>query len=264
MLEHFAPNISSSRTGTFKVLPFVCILLFGISFADTRDCVELYNDGNKAYRSKDWNRAIEHYLSAIDCGAVSSELFYNLGCAYYRVGDIGRAILWFERARMLAPRDDDIKKNLAFTRRMTKDKIESIYRNTLLIWFWNILESLSFSEFWWLLLIISAIATAGTAYSILQLRGYYFALVLWLIFILLAGCWYVKCDRLWETHLAVVIAPKLDVRSTPSDDGEILFTIHSGTRVGIREKRREWYRITIEDGHTGWANAQAIEPVLKQ
>ena len=231
-------------------------------WADEDDAVNLYNEGNAAYRNKNWDEAIEKYLAAVNSGVSSPELFYNLGCAYYRAGDIGRAILWFERARILKPRDRDINKNLAFVRRLTQDKIESIYRNTLLQWFWKVMEKISFSELWWILLIVSLAATLAISYSILQLRGYWLGITLWIIFILLAGGWYIKGSRLWETHLAIVVVPKVDVRSSPSEDGEILFTLHSGTRTGIIERRGDWYRIAIEDGHSGWADKNAVEKVI--
>ncbi len=246
------------------IIAFAVICSFSsILWSDEIDATVLYNQGNKAYRSKNWDDAIEKYLAAVNDGASSAELFYNLGCAYFRAGDIGRAILWFERAKILKPRDRDINKNLAFTRKLTQDKIESIYRNTLLAWFWRIIERISFSELWWLLLIISLAATIATSFSILQLRGYWFGIVLWIIFILVAGSWYMKGNRLWEIHLGITISSKADVRSEPSSEGEILFTIHSGTRVGIIEKRRDWFRIAIEDGHTGWANENTIEPVIR-
>ena len=112
------------------------------------------------------------------------------------------------------------------------------------------------------LLIISLIATCVTVYSILQLRGYWAALILWILFFLCTGVWYVKCERLWEMHLAIVINPKVDVRSAPDDESELLFTVHSGTRVAIMEERHDWYRISLEDGHTGWTGVDDIEPVI--
>lgn len=240
---------------------FIAVLP-SLSRGSETDATSLYNQGNAAYRNKNWDDAIDKYLDAVNSGAMSPELFYNLGCAYFRTGDIGRAILWFERARMLKPRDSDINKNLAFTRKLTQDKVESVYRNTLLVWFWRAMESISFSELWWLLLIISLVATIAVSYSILQLRAYWIGIVLWIVFLIFAGAWYVKGNRLWERHLGITVAPKVDVRSAPSAEGEILFTIHSGTRVGIIERRHDWFRIAIEDGHTGWVDETAIEPVI--
>jgi tetratricopeptide (TPR) repeat protein len=221
-----------------------------------------YNLGNEKYKLKDYPAAIEQYTIAVDSGCADAKLFYNLGCAYFRSEDIGRSILWFERARLLSPRNEDIRKNLEFAKNHTQDKIESIYRNTMLHYFWKALESVTFSEYWWLLLILSLIATVSTIYSIMQLKLYWLPISLWSVTLLLAGGWYLKCDRIWELKKAVIIVPKVDVRSSPSDDGEILFTLHNGTTLAVIEKRFDRYRVSVEDGHTGWAESDAIEKVI--
>ena len=247
-----------------NILFLIAALAFtAVLCAQTANPATLYNEGNSAYRNKDWTVAIEKYLTATDAGISSPELYYNLGCAYFRAGDVGRAILWLERARLLSPRDVDIKKNLIFMQKMTQDKVESVYRGTPLTWFWKAIEGISFSEFWWLLLILSACATVATIYSILQLRGWWLPIVLWIAFAIFSCGWYTKGNRTWERNLGIVVAPKIDIKSAPAEDSELLFTLHGGTRVGILDERLGWHKITIEDGHTGWVNADAIEPVIK-
>ncbi len=238
------------------------LLFLVASVTDAESPTELYNKGNEAYRNKDWESAIENYELAVNEGAISHSLFYNLGCAYFRQGNIGKAILWFERARLLAPRDRDILRNLAFARTRTLDKIESVYSGTPLQFLWSFLESISFGEFKWILLFISVIATIATIYWILQLRRKWLAIFLWVLFIMFGILFYIKGHRLWETSLAIVVEQRISVRSSPSEDGELLFALNSGTRVGILEKRGDWYRIILEDGNSGWANMQGIEPVM--
>ncbi len=230
------------------------------SFGD--EAASAYNAGNAAYRRGDYSEAVDKYLEAVRLGALSPELFYNLGNAYFRLGDIGRAILWYERARMLAPRDNDIRKNLNFARKLVKDKITPLYSGSVLGFFGKALETISFREFWWLMVLLSSLATIATVFAILQLRGKWLALWLWIAFAVACFGWYVKCNRLWELRLAVVVAPKVDVRSEPSESGQLLFTLHAGTRVAIKEVRGGWYRIVLEDGNTGWLPREAAEKVV--
>src|SRR5436190_1490210 len=44
----------------------------------------------------------------------TANVFFNVGNAYYRAGQLGRAVLNYERARQLAPSDPDILANLKF------------------------------------------------------------------------------------------------------------------------------------------------------
>jgi len=253
----------------FKYIGFLGILTASF-FVDTAlisaqtpgEVAGFYNAGNEAYREKKFIDAIEQYLQAVDEGGVSADLYYNLGSAYFRAGSLGQAILWFERARIIAPRDDDIANNLAFARKLTQDKIESIYRGWFVTWFIRFIETISFQAFRRLLLILSFLATLATIYAILQLRARWIAIILWILFLAMLGGWYFKGNRIWERNLAIVLSPKVDARSAPDEDSELLFTIHEGTRIAIKETRGTWYRITLEDGHTGWARQEVIQKVI--
>lgn len=58
-------------------------------------------------------------------GLVSYKLFYNLGNAYYKNNQIGKAIYNYELAHKLMPNNEDIKTNLQIANEKTIDKIES-------------------------------------------------------------------------------------------------------------------------------------------
>ena len=240
----------------------LAIAALGASVVCAADPQNLYREGNKAYSNKDYATAIEKYLEAVASGGVSAELFYNLGNAYFRAGSLAQAILWYERARLLDPTDPDIRHNLRFAKSLTQDKIMSIYRGVLIKWAIGALEAVSFDLLWWLLVVLSTLATLATVYYILQLRGKWLAIVLWLAFLLVLGGWYVKGNRIWERNRAVVMVPKLDARSEPSADAEIVFTVHAGTEVAVRERRGHWYRIFLENGSSGWVPENAIEKVI--
>ncbi len=249
-------------TQTARKIVWVVLLFAAVVFAG--DVNQLYREGNRAYRNKDYATAIEKYLEAVKAGGVSPALYYNLGNAYFRAGSLACAILWYERARLLDPLDPDIRHNLEFARRLTQDKIESIYRGIFFRWAVKFVESLSFGLLWWLMVVISSLATLATVYYIFQLRGKWLAVVFWLVFLMVVGVWYVKGSRIWERNLAIVIVPKLDARSEPVEDSEIVFTVHSGTRVGIKEHRGNWYRILLENGSSGWVPDSTVVPAIPQ
>ena len=240
------------------------IVFAAVAFAEGADVQKLYREGNLAYRNKDYAAAIEKYLKCVESGGVSPELFYNLGNAYFRAGSLAQAILWYERARILSPQDPDIRHNLKFARSLMQDKVMSIYRGVFLRWFIGLLEAFSFRTFWWLMLILSSLATLATVYYILQLRAGWLAIVLWILFALVLGGWYVKGNRLWERNLGIVMVPKLDARSEPSGDAEIVFTVHAGTRVAIKEHRLGWYRIILENGSSGWVPDSTVARVIPE
>ena len=80
---------------------------------------------NALYEDGRYEQAARSFQQLVDKGYGDPVLYYNLGNAYFKQGDIGRAILNYLRAERLAPRDDDIRANLDFARSQTLDLLES-------------------------------------------------------------------------------------------------------------------------------------------
>ncbi len=251
------------KTAIYKIafLGMIFAMLCAPVFAQS--ATQHYNDGNKAYREKNFEQALQNYIAAVDAGGVSAELYYNLGAAYFRTESLGNAILWFERARFLDPTDAEIKRSLAFARSLTQDRIESLYGNSFLFYLVSFIESIPFRRAWQILLLLSILATISTIYTIFQLKAKSVTILLWTIFALCLAGWWWKGDRLWERELAIVMESKLDVHSEPSFDSALLFTIHEGTRVAVAEARGGWAKIVIEDGQSGWAPRSSITWVIE-
>ena len=75
---------------------------------------------NNSYREKRYDDAIQDYEKLISAGLRSANIFYNLGNAYLRTGARGKAILYYERALRMCPRDADIRSNLDFARNLVE------------------------------------------------------------------------------------------------------------------------------------------------
>ncbi|MEX1326087.1 MAG: tetratricopeptide repeat protein, partial [Desulfobacterales bacterium] len=94
---------------------FVLILLLALHFIPCeviakidQSAQEDFFEANRAYKNDQFQEAVDGYLKLTENGIENGHLYYNLGNAYYRLGDLGKAILFFERARLLLPRDDDL------------------------------------------------------------------------------------------------------------------------------------------------------------
>jgi tetratricopeptide (TPR) repeat protein len=84
-----------------------------------------YDSANAAYVRKKYDQAIAYYESILSANQQSPTVYFNLGNAYYQTGDYTHAILNYERAKKLAPNDEDITVNLKFANQKTEDKIEA-------------------------------------------------------------------------------------------------------------------------------------------
>jgi len=114
------------------ILGFLAILFFlPEARADIESATALFQKGNESYEEGNFDQAIEEYQKVLDQGIRNSKVFYNLGNAYFRKNQLGKAILNYRRALSLDPRDEDSIANLRFAKLFTLDKIEE---QTALFW----------------------------------------------------------------------------------------------------------------------------------
>jgi len=102
---------------------------------------EEFARANEQYQSKQFDGAIAGYQSILRQGYESAPLYFNLGNAYFKKGDLGNAILNYLKARRLDPTDDDIKSNLEFAKRLTSVQLEGVALNPVS----SLLESITAS-----------------------------------------------------------------------------------------------------------------------
>ena len=100
---------------------FLIILLFFSILAKStaQDAIQLntlFFQGNSFYQEERYSEAVKAYEQLVAMGVKSGPLYYNLGNAYFRIGTKGKAILNYERALQLLPRDADVKSNLDYAR----------------------------------------------------------------------------------------------------------------------------------------------------
>ena len=105
-----------------KKKEFLClgiVLLAGLVSLKAQESSEsLFTEGNTAYNEAKYNQAAELYEQIIKNGQHSAELYYNLGNAYYRLNQVAESIYFFEKAKQLAPENQDIKINSSFAQKM--------------------------------------------------------------------------------------------------------------------------------------------------
>ena len=91
---------------TRKLTVVFFLLVFALSSAQS-DVASYYNEGNKAYRDGKFDEALANYLKAVELGGCDSKLFFNIGNAYFRLGKMGKAILWYDCLLYTSPSPRD-------------------------------------------------------------------------------------------------------------------------------------------------------------
>lgn len=228
---------------------------------------EHWESGNKAYIDGDYNKAIAEYDAILDGGEYSMKLYYNLANAYFKVGSIGKAILYYNKALRIAPSQEDIRHNLAIAEAQTKDRIVAIpeffinrwlrtLRNTMSCGTWSLLSLLFFGvllSFMLLFLLASRIRWRKVGFY-----GALFSLVMFVAVTLFAIS---SRNDILQHEEAIVMGSAVSIKSSPDRSATDLFVLHEGTKVRIIAEVDEWREIVIADGKKGWVEVKNIEQI---
>ncbi len=211
-------------------------------------------DGIRHYESGNFTEAIAAFSRIAESGVSNGKLFYNLANAYLKNGDVGRAILWYERALKLIPGDPGLKFNHEYALSQVKDEKEeraaSIFR---ILFFWK--HAFSPETIRWSAVLFNLIFWGIVAVRMLQkkrriLKGpAYLALTLAVVLALTA--FYNQYEAATIRH-AIILPAEVSVRSGLKDDSAELFLLHAGTKVKIEKEHKDFYRIYFSEGKIGW------------
>ena len=226
---------------------------------------EMKTQADSAYAQADYEAAVKLYCELAEKNP-TTDVCYNLGCAYYRIDDIAHSVLWFERALKLSPSDKDVLFNLEMVRTKTIDKIipqhEFIlftYFRIMTNWFslrtWTTIALLSFV----LMLVCLLVFWASGSVTVRKLT-FSSAIVLLLLTILSNVC-AMQQRNFKQSHTSgIITTPAVTVKSTPADNGNDLFVLHEGSKVEILDSSlKEWCEVSIDDGKIGWVPKKAFD-----
>ncbi|MFQ5454051.1 MAG: tetratricopeptide repeat protein, partial [Candidatus Zixiibacteriota bacterium] len=105
---------------------------------------------NKFYQDKDYNSAIRLYNSILNRGIESAPLYFNLGNAYFKQGNLGYAVLNFMKAKRLDPEDEDILNNLNFVRQFSAIQMEGVELNPIKTFLVSIVDRYHLNKIAWM------------------------------------------------------------------------------------------------------------------
>ena len=246
---------------------FVWLLLAMICFSGTSAKAVTKNNADTEYQKGNYQQAIRDYEEILKNGE-SAEIYFNLGNAYYRTDNITKAVLNYERARLLSPGDDDINFNLQFARSKTIDKITPESEMFFITWYKSLVNFTSVDN--WAKTGILCIVMALLLVLLylfgpqLMLRkiGFFGGLAFFVIFLLSNLFAFQQKQALDNRTGAIIISPSVNIKKTPAKNSADQFVLHEGTRVDIIDKgMTDWRCIRVGDGREGWIETKAIEEI---
>lgn len=224
------------------------LITMGCSAADAN---ARFESANKLYEQGHYAEAVKIYDQLIAAKDVSEAVYFNLGNAYFKMGQLGRAVVAYRQAQRLAPRDHDLRANLQLAR--TRARGGAPYQSDRLRGW---LGSLTLNE--WALLTAAA---------------------LWAFFICLAlGQWRVKLKERLKNYLvaaggavvlfgvcfgvvlyfdylaptAIVTAGEAEVHNGPFEESPGVFKVRDGLELRILDRKENWLQVQDPAQRIGW------------
>lgn len=236
------------------------MLLAGGLFANT----ELFHAANKAYQAENYEEAVQLYEKALASGEPSLALYYNMGNAYFKTQELGKCILYYEKALRIAPNDADTQENLATARQLLKDNIPAIQPFFLTKW-WNGLRDTASSTTWAILAILMMVIGIGGlgVWQLAQTRkfkkiGFAGGLSAIGLALLMFALSHTKYQIEQHSGMAIVLTKEVPLRKGADDISEEVLPLHEGTKVELLDKIGTWYKVRLANGELGWLPFEAV------
>lgn len=247
------------------VLALISMLFFLNSSGNQSQSIQLFEKANDYYNQGEFQLAIDAYESILERGEHSTEIYFNLANAYYKINNIPSSIYNYEKALILNPNDTEVINNFNFAKKMTIDEITITPEVGFTKIYHNLVNTFSFDTW-------SKIAVTGVIVFVILFILYYFAQstnfkrlsfvssfvgVVIALFSLFMAFQKNSVDNKYSQ--AIIFAKAIDIKSEPNIDGSTLFRLHEGTKVKILDNLSGWNYIEIADGLKGWIPANNLK-----
>lgn len=215
-----------------------------------------------------YQKSLLRYEHLVEKGVRNGKLYYNIGNVYYRLGDIGRAILNYRRAERYSKTDPNLQQNLNYVLSQRQDKIEEKQKEKMLktLFFWHYdlsatVRSLVFAMFY----------SAFWSFAVLRL---YWARpwihwglgITMTLFLLLAGSLLIDHYAQARNRDGVLVAAETVARKGDGRTYQSSFEdpLHAGTEFTLLEERGKWRLIELQDGRRTWVEAGSTELIFQE
>ncbi|MDE7396987.1 MAG: tetratricopeptide repeat protein [Muribaculum sp.] len=260
-----------------KIVIATATTLISIMTLHAETAETLTQQADSAYMRDDFSSALSLYLDIADNHGTSAPLYYNIANCYYRLGQPGKAIVYYERALRLDPSDRDTRDNLDFVNSRITDEpgdrgmfitktvnaiATRVGANT-----WATLAIISFI----MLLVCVALYVLPSAVTVRKI-GFFGAFAMVAICIVANILASIATEYSTAHDEAIVTVPATMLSTSPrapKDRSEEALLLHEGTKVQILDSVTsridsvavKWFDVRVDNEHRAWIKGSDIERI---
>src|SRR5664280_1931163 len=251
---------------TKKQYIFILLLisLFVSTVSSQSTNKDKFYQGVTYFSAGSYKEALQVWTDIYNTGYRSANLDYNIGNAYFKLNNIPSSILFYERAYLLKPADENINYNLQIARTLIVDRFQEIPELFFIKWYnfvslflsTNSWAKISITSFILFLLLLSLYIYSSRYRN--KLIGFWLG-VFFIVLSLTSLAFTIRNKSLvYDSHKAIISSPMVNGKSSPDKSGNDIFVLHEGTKVTVEDEVGEWSEIRLSDGNKGWVPLNSI------
>ncbi len=224
------------------------------------DLTGVFEEANRCYASGDYGKAVKLYESILAEDFRSGNLYYNLGNAYLRSNDIGRAILNYKRSGEYIPLDGDLQANYRYARSLMNQSDIAEKDFWMIQWlnmaagYVTLSQMITTTYVLYVLLIILVIVT-----FVYKKPGAYSNMTIFILVVLILLIVIPAKNKIKDMEEGAIVTVKItDVRREPFERSAGYFPLYEGMKVNILRHKGHWYRVMRPDGKIGWLEERDV------
>lgn len=243
------------------LITLICLAIATIGWGQDQDN---FDKATTLYQKGDYTQAAAVYSSILKSGKESSALYYNLGNTYYKLNNVPESIYYYEKALQLDPENADAKNNLIFANQMKVDAITPLPKT----WVRQLSDGIVglFSAHTWAVLSIIGVFAFVLSFLLYYfvertaLKRTFFSLMLVFLFFAIGSYTLAHfCDKqVSQTQYAILFDKTVRVFSDANAYSSEVMQLHEGTKVEIIEDAKDWVKIRLVNGKTGWTKVSSL------
>jgi hypothetical protein len=235
------------------------VFVFALTFSSVAaDVSAAFDSANRLYEQGKFTDAAGAYEKMIQSGTVSPAIYFNLGNAYFKSGQLGRAIAAIREAENLSPRDPDVRANLQFIR----SRVQAPTGSTSSWQQW--LTTLTLNE--WAMVTAAIVWVWLGLWVLIQFRPQLkqsLRLALWCggvgIFVC-GGCVYAAWSG-ESMKTAIVVAKDASLHNGPLEEAPTTATVHDGVELPVIDTKNDWLQVRVDGQRVGWVKREQVTVV---
>ena len=248
---------------------FIISILLTISTITFSQINEIYDNAVENNKQNQFAEALDLFLQIEHSGVQNADLFYNIGNCYFRLENLGKAILYFKKSLKIDSTHKSARRNLEYALTLTKDIQNNANADDVVRSFWHkTFDSFSLNLLAIIMLIIFTFIIFIIIHIILFFGGreknvpVFILIILIAIFIIFIVLFTLKNTAYQSENEAVIISHTAIGYSGPSEEFTRVFTIHEGMICQIEKTENEWSLIKLNNGIGGWILTKNLKKIV--